>query len=246
MEQSVSQDDLSRTRHFGADGFSSTPQPIGKSVRPSAPEQAVKVAVVYYSATGGVFRMAQSIAQGARDAGGSVRLVKVRETAPQSAIEANPLWSAHVRESASIPHASTDDIELADVVLLGTPTRFGNVSSQLQAFIDTWGPLWGDGALVDKVFAAFTSSATAHGGQEGTLLSIYATVCHLGGIIAAPGYTDPSQFVSGNPYGASHTSNNGQIPPDEDALTSAWVTGNRATTVATALLAGKRALRGPV
>lgn len=202
----------------------------------------VKVAVIHYSATGGVYRLAQSVAQGAREAGGSVRVVKVRETAPAAVVEENPLWSAHQRNTAGVPLASIHDVEMADVVLLGTPTRFGNVSSQLQAFIDTWGTLWGEGAIVDKVFAGFTSSATAHGGQEGTLLSLYATVYHLGGIVAAPGYTDPSQFTSGNPYGASFTSNNGQNPPDKTALRSAWVTGHRATRVAIALRAGKRAL----
>ena len=217
----------------------------GPARRPSdvgTDDDPLRVAVIYYSATGSVYKMAQSVAQGARAAGGSVRLVRVRETVSREVIGANPLWDAHLRETASVPIASTDDVEFADVILLGTPTRFGNVASQMQAFIDTWGQLWGDGAIEDKVFAAFTSSATHHGGQEGTIQAIYRMVCHLGGIVVPPGYTDPAQLISGNPYGASHTSNNGQIPPDEGALRSAWVTGHRATKVARALSLGTQLL----
>ncbi|PRZ41029.1 NAD(P)H dehydrogenase (quinone) [Antricoccus suffuscus] len=220
-------------------------RPPRKTVTPKgfdADDNPLRVAVIYYSATGIVHQLAQSVAQGARDAGGSVRVVRVRETVSRDIIGANPLWDAHVRETASVPIATTDDVQYADVVLLGTPTRFGNVSSQLQAFIDTWGQMWGDGAIEDKVFAAFTSSATHHGGQEGTIQAIYRMVCHLGGIVVPPGYTEPSQFITGNPYGASHTSNNGQIPPDADALQSAWVTGNRATRVARALRLGTEIL----
>lgn len=212
--------------------------PRRSEAAPGADE--VKVVVVYYSATGSVHALAKAVAQGARDAGGSVRVVRVRETVSREVVGQNPLWDQHLRESADVPIASVQDVELADVILLGSPTRFGNISSQLQTFIDTWGPLWGAGALQDKVFAGFTSSATPHGGQEGTITTMYRIVCHLGGIIVPPGYTDPVQFVTGNPYGASHTSNNGQLPPTEDDLSSAWVTGNRATTVAAQLRRGAR------
>ncbi len=215
---------------------------FGFPTGPESGDNPLRVAVIYYSATGIVHQLAQSVARGARDAGGSVRVVRVRETVSRDVIGANPLWDAHTRETAAVPIATTDDVQYADVILLGTPTRFGNVSSQLQAFIDTWGQMWGDGVIEDKVFAAFTSSATQHGGQEGTIQAIYRMVCHLGGIVVPPGYTEPSQFVTGNPYGASHTSNNGQIPPDEDALQSAWVTGNRATRVARALRLGTEIL----
>ncbi|MEO9199051.1 MAG: NAD(P)H:quinone oxidoreductase [Antricoccus sp.] len=200
----------------------------------------VKVVVVYYSATGSVHSLAKAVAQGARDAGGSVRVVRVRETVPQDIVGQNPLWDQHLRATADVPIATVQDVELADVILLGSPTRFGNISSQLQTFIDTWGQLWGAGALQDKVFAGFTSSATAHGGQEGTIITMYRIVCHLGGIIVPPGYTDPVQFATGNPYGASHTSNNGQLPPTDDDLGSAWVTGHRATTIAAQLRRGAR------
>lgn len=84
---------------------------------------------------------------------------------------------------------------------MGSGTRYGHVTSQLQAFIDTLGPLWQEGKLADKVYASFTSSQTAHGGQESTILSMLTTFCHFGGIIVPPGYTDQTKFTDGNPYG---------------------------------------------
>lgn len=207
---------------------------------PAEPEiEATRVAVIYYSATGGVYALAQAEAAGASDAGAEVRLRRVRETAPPEAVTASPLWTAHARATEGVAIADLSDIAWADVVLFGTPARFGNVSAQLKSYIDSLGPLWGEGRLVDKVFAGFTSSATPHGGQESTLLALYQSVYHLGGIVVAPGYADPIQFEAGNPYGASHTSDNGRIPPDELALSAARFSGWRATTVATALLAGR-------
>ncbi|MFV0534883.1 MAG: NAD(P)H:quinone oxidoreductase [Cumulibacter sp.] len=199
----------------------------------------LKVAVVYYSATGTVHQLAQSVADGARDAGGSVRAVRVAETVTREVVERNPLWARHLDSAGSVPVASLNDVRAADVVLIGSPTRFGHVASQLQAFIDTWGELWGQNAFQDKVFAAFTASATNHGGQETTLMSIYTMVCHLGGIIVPPGYTDPAQFETGNPYGASSVSHNGQLPPTEADLRSAYIVGHRATSVARDLRVGR-------
>lgn len=204
----------------------------------------LKVAVIYYSATGTVHQLAQAVADGARDAGGSVRVVRVAETVAREVVERNPLWARHIDATAAVPIATLNDVRAADVLLLGSPTRFGHVTSQLQAFIDTWGELWGDNAFQDKVFAAFTASATKHGGQETTLMSIYTMVCHLGGIIVPPGYTDPAQFETGNPYGASAVSSNGQLPPTEADLRSAYVVGRRATGVARDLRIG-RALNAP-
>jgi NAD(P)H dehydrogenase (quinone) len=101
------------------------------------------------------------------------------------------------------PVAEPDDLAWADAVLLGTPTRFGSAASQLQAFIDTLGPLWQEGGLADKVYAGFTATKTEHGGQESTLLGLYTNFMHWGGIIVAPGYTDEVKFADGNPYGAA-------------------------------------------
>jgi NAD(P)H dehydrogenase (quinone) len=167
-----------------------------------------------------------------------VRLRKVRELAPEEAIQSNEGWAAHVKQTQDVAEAGLEDLEWADVVLLGTPTRFGLPTAQLKQFIDTTGPLWGAGKLADKVYASFTSTGTAHGGQESTLLALNNTFYHWGGIIVPPGYTDPIQFQAGNPYGASHISANGDNPPGDTDLAAASYLAQRAVRIATALKAG--------
>ncbi len=198
----------------------------------------VKVAVIYYSATGITYQMAQAACEAAGDAGAEVRLRKVRELAPDEAIRSNSGWEAHRLETQDIDEAQPDDLSWADVVIFGSPTRYGLVAAQLKQFIDTTGPLWAQGALANKVYSAFTSTATLHGGQEATLLSLFHVFYHWGGIVVTPGYTDPSQFVSGNPYGASHTSNNGETAPDHIALSATALTAKRAVQIGAALKQG--------
>lgn len=160
-----------------------------------------KVAIVYYSSYGTTHAMAQRVAQAAEKAGAEVRLRHVRETAPREAYESQDAWKAHVEELEGQTLASPEDLDWADVVVFGSPTRYGHVTSQLQSFIDTLGPLWAQGKLADKVYTAFTSSQTLHGGQESTLLAMHTTFAHFGGIIVPPGYTDQLKFNDGNPYG---------------------------------------------
>ena len=131
-----------------------------------------------------------------------------------------------------------DDLEWADAFIFGTPTRFGNVSAQLKQFLDSLGGLWGSGKLADKVYTGFVSIGTAHGGHESTLLSLYNSVHHFGGIVVSPGYTDPVKFQDGNPYGASHTSANGDNPPGELDLASVAYSATRAVTIAQQLQRG--------
>jgi NAD(P)H dehydrogenase (quinone) len=200
--------------------------------------ESVKTAVIYYSATGSVYQQAQAVVEGAEKAGSEVRLRKVRELAPEEAILSNEGWAAHAKQTQDIAEASLDDLEWADVVLLGTPTRFGLPTAQLKQFIDTAGPLWGAGKLADKVYASFTSTGTAHGGQESTLLALNNTFYHWGGILVPPGYTDPIQFQAGNPYGASHISANGDNPPGDTDLAAASYLAQRAVRIASALKAG--------
>lgn len=171
-----------------------------------------KLAIVYYSSTGTVDAMARRAAETAEKAGAEVRLRHVREIAPDEAVQSQEAWKQHVEAVKDEPVAEPDDLDWADAVLIGTPTRFGSPASQLQAFIDTLGPLWGQGKLADKPYAAFTASQTAHGGQEATLLNLYTVFAHWGGLIVPPGYTDASKFVDGNPYGAGHVTG-----PDNDA-----------------------------
>jgi len=199
----------------------------------------VNAAIIYYSSTGTVHALAQAAAEGAEKAGADVRLRRVAELAPQEAISARPGWAEHIQDTADVAEASLDDLAWADVVLFGTPTRFGNPASQLRAFIDTTGPLWLQGKLAGKVYSAFTASNTAHGGQESTILALGNTFYHWGGIIVAPGYTDPVQLKLGNPYGASHVTGGG--PPDDVALDAARYQARLAVDTAAALKAGRAA-----
>ena len=199
----------------------------------------VNAAIIYYSSTGTVHALASAAAEGAEKAGAVVRLRKVAESAPAKAIDAKPAWSQHLRDTAEVAEASLDDLDWAEVVLLGTPTRYGNPTSQLRAFLETTGGLWQQGRLADKVYSAFTASGTAHGGQESTLLALGNTFYHWGGIIVPPGYTDPVQFQTGNPYGTSHVAGDG--PPTDVVLEAARFQARRAVDTAAALKAGRAA-----
>lgn len=198
----------------------------------------VKVSVIYYSATGTVAELARTLADEAEKAGAEVRLRKIAEIAPDAAIDAMPGWRDNLNATQDIPDAGRDDVQWADAVLFGTPTRFGNVSGQLKLFLDNLGPLWQQGLLVDKVFSGFMASATAHGGQEATLISLYNTIHHMGGIVVSPGYSDPSKFIDGNPYGTSHITAKGKNPVDDMARTAAAVQAKRVVRLATALRDG--------
>jgi NAD(P)H dehydrogenase (quinone) len=182
----------------------------------------VKLAIIYYSSTGTLDTMARRAAALAEKAGADVRLREVEELAPREAIEQQDAWREHVDATADEPRATPDDVVWADAVLFGSPTRFGNVSSQLKQYLDTLGPQWGEGLLADKTYAGFTAAQTAHGGHESTLLALYNTLHHFGGILVTPGYTDPVKFADGNPYGVSHATgadNDAPLGDDEqDAL----------------------------
>jgi len=164
----------------------------------------MKLAIIYYSSTGTNYHLALEAKAAAEEAGAEVRVLKVAELAPDAAIDSNPAWRAHINETANVPTVSLDDLEWADAVLFGTPTRFGNVAAQLKQFIDSTGGLWFQGKLANKVYSAYTSAQNPNGGQESTLLALYNTIYHWGGIIVTPGYTDSKLFASGgNPYGTS-------------------------------------------
>src|ERR1700754_84581 len=162
-----------------------------------------KLAVIYYSATGHGTSMAKRVATTAEAAGAEVRVRHIAETRDPESFAENPAWTSNYEAHRELPAATGDDIVWADAVIFGTPTRFGSAASQLRGFLDSLGGLWSQGRLADKVYAAFTSTQTAHGGQETTLLTLYITLMHFGGIIVPPGYTDALKFVDGNPYGVS-------------------------------------------
>src|SRR4051794_31318234 len=151
----------------------------------------VKVAVIYYSATGSVHALAQAVAEGAASAGAEVRLRRVAELAPDSAIDQNPQWRRHTDATMSIVRASVEDLAWADAFAFGTPTRFGAPAAQLKQFIDQTGGLWQEGRLADKPVTAFTAAFNRHGGSEATILSLANVFYHWGALIVPPGFTDP-------------------------------------------------------
>ncbi|NHD15486.1 MULTISPECIES: NAD(P)H:quinone oxidoreductase [Actinopolyspora] len=198
----------------------------------------VKLTVVYYSSTGTIAEIANALVSEAEAAGAEVRLRRVAELAPDSAIDSNPAWRANLEATRSIAEVTPDDLLWADAVIFGTPTRYGNVAAQLKQFIDSLGPQWQQGLLADKVYSGFTSTASKHGGQESTLLALYNSVHHFGGILVAPGYTDGSKFVDGNPYGTSHVDGQGEGKVDDETRQAASVQARRVVSVARALRDG--------
>ncbi|MEV0462888.1 NAD(P)H:quinone oxidoreductase [Nocardia tengchongensis] len=199
----------------------------------------VKVAVIYYSATGAVHALAQAVAAGAAASGAEVRLRRVAELAPGSAIDQNPLWRKHSDATASVPEASLEDLAWADALAFGTPTRFGAPAAQLKQFIDQTGGLWRDGSLADKPVTAFTSAFNRHGGNEATILSLANVFYHWGALIVPPGFTDPAvSAAGGNPYGTSYVTGPDGGGPDEAALEAAAYQGSRLARIATRLNAG--------
>ena len=162
------------------------------------------VLIVYYSSTGSTHALAHAVADGARRADAAVRTRRAPELVTDAVIDSNPLWRKHLIDTAHIPAVTHDDIRWAHGVALGTPVRFGNVSMQLKAVIDSCQGMWTRGELADKAYTAFATSHSVHGGEETTLLAIYNSVYHMGGVIVAPGYTDASVLCAGgNPYGTT-------------------------------------------
>jgi NAD(P)H dehydrogenase (quinone) len=179
-------------------------------------------------------QMADAIAEGARSAGAEVDIRRVAETAPQAVIEA-----AHFKtDSAHAVMTDPHEMEAYDAIVVGSPTRFGRMSSQMAAFWDTAGGLWMKGALNGKVGAAFTSTASQHGGQETTLFSIITNLLHFGLTIVGldygyPGLQGVNEVHGGTPYGASTIADgDGSRQPSEVDLGGARYQGRRVAEVA--------------
>ena len=201
-----------------------------------------RIAVVYYSATGNVHRLAHALAEGAGGEGAEVRVRHVEELASELVISQNQYWGRHRSEVEDEPVASLEDLEWADGVAFGTPTRFGNVAAQLKQFMDQAGRLWQEGKLADKVATAFTASMTTHGGQESTILALSNTLYHWGMLILPLGYTVSEVFnAGGNPYGTSYTSGKRVEGPDDKALAVAHYQGQRLARYAAVVAAAREA-----
>ena len=162
-----------------------------------------KVLVLYYSTWGHIETMAGAVAEGAREAGAHVTIKRVPELAPEAVAKA-----AHYKLNQTAPIADPNELADYDAIIIGTPTRYGNMAAQMKNFLDQTGALWMNGALVGKVGSVFTSSATQHGGQESTILSTHVVLLHQGMVIVGLPYAFQGQMgvaeVMGNsPYGAS-------------------------------------------
>jgi NAD(P)H dehydrogenase (quinone) len=202
--------------------------------------RAARIAVVYYSATGNVHRLAHAVGEGAGSEGAEVRVRHVEESFSEQLISQNQYWGRHRSEVEDEPVAGLADLEWADGVAFGTPTRFGNVAAQLKQFMDQAGGLWQEGRLADKVATAFTAAMTPHGGQEATILALNNTLYHWGMVIIPLGYTVRDVFAAGgNPYGTSYTSGRRTDGPDENALAVARYQGRRLARYAAVVAAAR-------
>lgn len=181
-----------------------------------------KVLVLYYSSYGHVEKMAQAIAEGARGAGAEVDIKRVPETVPEAIAR-----QSHYKLDQAAPVAAVAELANYDAIVIGTGTRFGRIGSQMAAFLDQAGGLWAQGVLNGKVGAAFTSTATQHGGQETTLFSIITNLLHFGMVVVGLPYSHQgqmtlSEIVGGAPYGATTIAGgDGARQPSEIELTGA-------------------------
>ena len=198
-----------------------------------------KILVLYYSSYGHIERMANAIAEGAREAGAQADVKRVPETVPRAAAE-----KAHFKLDQAAPVAAIADLADYDAIILGTGTRFGRISGQMAAFLDQAGGLWQSGKLVGKVGAAFTSSGTQHGGQETTLFSIITNLLHFGMVIVGLPYSFDGQMghdevKGGAPYGATTIAGgDGSRQPSEVELAGARFQGRHVAEI-TAKLHGR-------
>ncbi|HEY9580338.1 MAG TPA: NAD(P)H:quinone oxidoreductase [Rhizorhapis sp.] len=197
-----------------------------------------KVLVLYYSAYGHIETMAKAMAEGAREAGATVDIRRVPETVPQEVAQ-----KAHFKLDQEAPIATVEELPNYDAIIVGTGTRYGRISSQMASFLDQTGGLWARGALNGKVGAAFSSSATQHGGQETTLFSIITNLLHFGMTIVGldygyAGQTGVDEVRGGAPYGATTIADgDGSRQPSEAELNGARYQGRRVAEVAAKLAA---------
>jgi NAD(P)H dehydrogenase (quinone) len=201
----------------------------------------MKILIVYYSMYGHVNRMAEAVAQGAKEVpGANVELRRVPETLPDAVLEKMGALEAG-KAFSQVPVATVDELTSADAIIFGTPTRFGNMCGQMKQFLDATGQLWATGALVGKIGSVFTSSGTQHGGQESTILSFHIPLLHHGMLIVGLPYAFQGQMrndeiTGGSPYGAATIAGtSGERLPSENELAAARFQGKHVATIAAKL-----------
>jgi NAD(P)H dehydrogenase (quinone) len=206
-----------------------------------------KVQVIFYSMYGHIYRMAEAVAAGARDAGAEVSLWQVAELVPDEILEKSGAHAARAT-FAHVPVATPTQLAETDAIIFGTPTRFGNMAAQMRNFLDQTGGLWANGALVGKVGSAFASTASQHGGQEMTLVSFHTTLLHHGMIVVGLPYTEQrlmnmAEISGGTPYGATTLADiDGSRQPTENELAIARFQGRHVAQITNVLVAGRKAL----
>lgn len=195
-----------------------------------------KVLVLYYSTYGHIERMAGAVADGAREAGAEVALRRVPELVPDEVAR-----SHHFKLDQAAPVATVEEIEHYDALILGAPTRYGRMVSQMASFLDQTGALWARGALNGKVGSAFTSTASQHGGQETTLFSMITNLLHFGMVVTGLPYSFQGQLTlsevsGGSPYGATTiAAGDGSRQPSETELAGARFQGRHVAQIAAKL-----------
>jgi len=197
-----------------------------------------KVLVLYYSSYGHIEKMAQAVAEGAREAGAEAVIKRVPEIVPEEVAK-----KSGFKLDQAAPIATVEELADYDAIIIGVPTRFGNMPAQMKNFLDQTGGLWMTGALIGKVGSVFTSTATQHGGQESTILSTHTVLLHHGMVIAGLPYSfkgqmDLSEITGGSPYGASTIAGgDGSRQPSENELAGARFQGRHIAGLATKLKA---------
>ena len=207
-----------------------------------------RIQVVFYSMYGHVYRMAEAVAAGAREAcAGEVGLWQVPELVPDEILAKSGAHAARAA-FAHVPVATPAQLAEADAIIFGSPTRFGNMAAQMRNFLDQTGGLWANGALVGKVGSVFASTSSQHGGQETTLIGFHTTLLHHGMIVVGLPYTEPrlanmAEISGGTPYGATTlTGIDGSRQPNENELAIARFQGRHVTQITNALIAGRNAV----
>ncbi len=195
-----------------------------------------KILITFYSRNGSTEALAKAMAEGAIAAGAEVRLRRVPEIVSREVIESVPGWAeAADRMINEYGVATHEDFEWADGIAFGSPTRFGNVTAELKAQLDSLGGLWFQGKLYGKAATVFTATSTNHGGNESTILSLFNVLSHFGFVIVPIGFGTPLVYTSGSPYGATAVVAHGSAGPNENELEVAKYQGKLVANVAAKL-----------
>jgi NAD(P)H dehydrogenase (quinone) len=200
-----------------------------------------KVTIIFYSMYGHVYRLAQAIEEGAKSTGAETKILQVKETLPDDVLQ--KMHAADARKAfAQLPIVKADDLADADAIFLGTPTRYGASTAQMQTFLDSTGPLWTAGKLIGKIGSAFTSTASQHGGQETTLTHLHTFFYHMGMLVSGVPYSaqellNLNEITGGSPYGASTIAGpKGERQPTNNELAIARFQGKHVAELAAKLV----------